>query len=211
MRRLTLLFGAFFATLLAVRLTVGETGIALYVLRDGLIFVTFAVILFAGQSTPPRQLIPRGILYAWPGMGRALWGAGIASALASAVLALFSNSSAFSESLLLGLWLVGLLLIGVGAIWRGRVLSYAAPAFRWQRDSGSDDNSDTAAMVRVPVSDGTPTTIPPATHLSELSHGFGLWVGVGSMLAVGAFSAPVAVGIFAGLVRRQRMCRRASA
>ncbi len=187
MRRLTLLTGAFFLALWAARLLTGGLEPASYLLRDGLLLAVVAAILFAGQSTPPRRLLPRGILYAWPTIGRVLWGAGITSALASAAVTTFLNSSTFSESLRLGLWLAGLLLIGVGAFWRGRVLSYATPAFRWRRADGSDERADGATLIRVPVSDGTPATQPPAKHLSGLSRGFGLWVGVGSMLMVGAF------------------------
>ena len=142
---------------------------------------------FAAQSSPPRRLVPRGIVYHWPLIGRALWGAGIASVLASALLTHSVDEGSFSDGLRSGLWLVGLALIGVGVLWRGRVQSYAAPAYRWQRTNGSEEDVASAQMVRVPVSDETTPISNHAGHLSAFDSRFGMAVSVAAMLAVGAF------------------------
>ena len=192
MRRLTLLTGALIIALWAAHLLTGGLEPAPYLLRDGLLLAAAAAILFAAQSSPPRRLVPRGIVYHWPSIGRALWGAGIASVLvstvlASALLTISVDDGGFSGGLRSGLWLVGLALIGVGALWRGRVQSYAAPAYRWQRTDGGDEDSDGAQMVRVPVNDAPTPTSNHASQLSDFGGGLGTIVGVVAMLAVGAF------------------------
>ena len=187
MRRLTLLTGALFLALVAARLLTGGQEPAPYLLRDGLLVAVAAAILFAAQSSPPRRLVQRGIVYHWPSIGRALWGAGIASVLTSALLTLSVDEGGFSGGLRSGLWLVGLALIGVDALWRGRVQSYAAPAFRWQRTTGSDEDAAGAQMMRVPVSDAPAPASNHAGHLSDFGNGLGMTVGVVAMLAVGAF------------------------
>lgn len=191
MRRLTLLTGALIIALWAARLLTGGQEPAPYLLRDGLFLAVAAAMLFAAQSSPPRRLVPRGIVYHWPSIGRALWGAGIASVLVStvltsALLTLSVDAGGFSGGLRSGLWLVGLALIGVGALWRGRVQSYAAPAYRWQRTTGSDEDAAGAQMMRVPVSDAPAPTPDRPGHLSDFGRGFGMAVGVAAMLAVGA-------------------------
>ena len=192
MRRLTLLTGALFLALWAARLLTGGLEPAPYLLRDGLLLVAAAAILFAARSSAPRRLVPRGIVYHWPLIGRALWGAGIASVLvstvlASALLALSVDEGGFSGGLRSGLWLVGLALIGAGALWRGRVQSYAAPAYRWQRTNGSGEDATGAQMIRVPVSDAPAPPPDRPGHLSDFGREFGMTVGVVGMLAVGAF------------------------
>ena len=121
------LFGSALLAAWAIQLALGQPGPAPIYLRDGLIIAVLAVLLFAWRAGPPRSIRPTGVAYHWPSIGRAIWGAGLATSIAALLAFALDNEGAFVSALSITLWLIGPLLMLIGAFWRGPVRDFPTP------------------------------------------------------------------------------------
>ncbi len=110
-------------------------------IRDGLLILALAGLLFALNARPRSKTEPAHEATTppsppWPLPGWILAGTGVGVAALSAFF--------FAQQLRQGpgpltlpsiLWILGVLLFAIGALWTGRPVRYALPAFRWTRDS----------------------------------------------------------------------------
>lgn len=134
MQRLSLLIGGLILAGLGLGLIAGAAGIAGYAARDGLVLAVAGAGLFAAASLSLPGL-PFGVLARqWPYWGRVAAGAGVACAVATALLA-SAPANAFWNALRGGLWAGGLALFSLGAFWPGAPKQYGAPAHRRQADA----------------------------------------------------------------------------
>lgn len=134
MRRLLFLAGILLLVWAVLRHAATLEPLPGYVLRDTLLIVLAALGVTTGAA---RAYLPlRTTERAWRNTGRALFGAGAATALAGGLMAHFAPSTPVMAQVLWPIvWIVGLALAVVAVLLRGAVVRYAPPTMRWERDA----------------------------------------------------------------------------
>ncbi len=109
----------------------------LIALRDGLVLSVLAGLIFASTAPCPPEKTPDNQQAQWPLTGRVLYAAGIILGLSGGLLMYLrlDPSGGGALSVPLGLWLLGMLLLAVGALWPDRILRYRQPSARWSVDA----------------------------------------------------------------------------
>lgn len=170
MRRLTALIIALAVAWAAASLLVGD-GASLGRVRDGGLVALVSALIMGWWALPAARL--SWDERAWPNSGRALFIAGVVTAVLGAALATLPVMLGFAPGSVSAaasvVWGVGLVVLLAGVFVRGAVVRYAAPAFRWERDSRG-------GFVRVPL-DQAP---------DEQTTGRAWWIALGAILAAGA-------------------------
>lgn len=169
MRRFSALL---FAALLAwagLRLAGAEGTPTPSLLRDALLLALPVLLIGAWQATawhsPPRNE------RAWPHFARALLAAGLVTAVAGAVLSGLGGRTGIG----LAIWAVGLLLSVAAAIFPGRTVRYAPPAFLWKRDAQGELRREPADRTE-PVQGTGRLWWPAAALILIAGAGLRLWL-----------------------------------
>ena len=128
MRKLTFLGLAFALALYACVRVAGADSPAGYVVRDGLLYLALAGIVFALAAGAMPPLSVTGMARRWPLDGRILTALAVGLA---ALAALLGAGSVWAS----GVWALAFALLAAG-VWRwGERESYAQPAYRWTTDA----------------------------------------------------------------------------
>jgi sugar lactone lactonase YvrE len=144
MHRLLTLLVALLVAWLALRLLPSEGVVAAWQLRDLVLLLTIAIALAAWRALPPPH-IDTGER-TWPAAGRALFVAGVVTALVAGGLQAYALPGAPIQPLIPVVWGVGVVVLLAGAWMPGSVTRYAAPTFRWRKDKQGN-------IVRRPAAD----------------------------------------------------------
>jgi sugar lactone lactonase YvrE len=133
MRRLLILLGALLLAWAGLRMVPVDGAVAGWMVRD-LLLVVVAAMAVAAWAALPLPTRDRGERR-WPVVGRVLFGVGVAGAVAAGALQTLALPGAPVLPWIAPIWWGALLLLLAGTWWPGAVTRYAAPSFRWERDS----------------------------------------------------------------------------
>ena len=152
MRRLSFFALALALALAGIQLVAGPETFSATLLRDGVILWLAAALLFGLNAGPWHGTAPWRRIAAPPHMGRLLLLTGAVVAVVGGVIAGFGLPGAAGLTVHL-IWLLGVVLLLVGAGWPGGVVEYAAPVVRWEKDRRGD-------FVQVAARDSGAVQIP---------------------------------------------------
>lgn len=154
MRQLTFLFCAFILALIAQNLINSAEFYAAYILRDSLLLSAFAAILFGlNASSLSLPQIPYRF-GSWHLSHIIFIATGAICAIVGSLLFSVLDAGTSLQTLRLTLWLLGLLLIVFGAIWKARSDRSSRPHFRWQKNEAGEF----VRVLRPASKDGTLST-----------------------------------------------------
>lgn len=134
MRRLSLQLFALLLALGAVRLITSPDTFALHLLRDGLLIMLLAALLFAWQGGGWRPVsVPHRVMRL-SSAGHTLWLTGLVCLVAGGIGVGF-DVGGLPHLVASLVWALGIVLSVVGVWWPGAALDYTPPAYRWETDA----------------------------------------------------------------------------
>ena len=164
MRRLSFLLLAFALALYGEHLITGAGQFVPFRLRDGLIVMALAALIFAAGATTLSSLDPGPGPRSWPWAGRFLFIFASVCGVMATLAASLAPAPVWFAGVVTGLWLVSIGLLAVSIWWPGEKIIYRRPVYRWSldaagrfvrlalgRETGDDGHDDSAHILIWPL------------------------------------------------------------